>query len=227
MILFLNLIINPESQRHFDSIIIERIRGDLTLPYLSLHAKETIPDLNKFTHLIISGSELSAAVDNPSDKYVFSIIGHFINYNKPVLGICYGHQLLAKFLAGNEHCRKAVKPEFGWKELELRSDHLFKDLSHSVFLLSHYDEVFALPDNFRILGTSSDCSVQAFRYQDKPFWGVQFHPEYQFEDGNRLITRHFNETPEDSVHYQNDLSPGMKTENSLKIFRNFFTWNTP
>lgn len=221
MLLFLNWIINASSREYFDEIIIPRILGDSDLPSQVIHPGECVPDLYACHYLIISGSELSAARPNPADEQLYNILEHFLTAEKPVLGICYGHQMLAKALAGEQACRRAARPEFGWRKLTLVDNPLFHGLQNHVFLVSHYDEVCNLPPDFRIIASSPDCTIHAFQYSNNPFWGVQFHPEYQLEDGNRLIARHFRDEPDSRAFAHNDLLPGTDTSGSLQIFRNF------
>jgi GMP synthase (glutamine-hydrolysing) len=137
---------------------------------------------------------------------------------KPVLGICYGHQFLAKVLAGPGHVRRAATPEFGFLDLRLGSNPLFQGLSESLVMASHFDEVCDLPREFRILAASPDCAVHAFQYRDLPVWGVQFHPEYGAEEGDRIWREVFSATPERIPPAPAD--PDRMDANYL-IFKNF------
>jgi GMP synthase-like glutamine amidotransferase len=131
-----------------------------------------------FTHLILSGSEASTTVEQPWDQALEGLVRAFVEAGRPVLGICYGHQFLAKVLAGSGHVRRAKMPEFGWLAPSLKPNPLFHGLETPLFMVCHYDEVFDLPTGFRVLASTEHCAVQAFQYLDLPVWGVQFHPEY-------------------------------------------------
>lgn len=131
-----------------------------------------------YTHLILSGSEASTTEAQPWDKPLAELVRRFVAAGRPVLGICYGHQFLAKALAGPGHVRRAEKPEFGWLRPRMAASQLFQGLVEPEFMVCHYDEVCDLPAEFRVLASSEACAVHAFQYRDLPVWGVQFHPEY-------------------------------------------------
>ena len=93
------------------------------------------------------------------------------------------------------HVRKAARPEFGFLDLRLAPNPLFRDLPESLVMASHFDEAFDLPGAFKVLAASPDCAVHAFQYRDLPVWGVQFHPEYGAEEGDRIWKEVFCHTP--------------------------------
>lgn len=145
------------------------------LPVAELSKAGAVED---YTHLVLSGSEASTTEEQPWDRELSEFVHRFIAAGKPILGICYGHQFLAKTLAGPGHVRRASKPEFGWLRPRLEASPLFHGLSEPEFMACHYDEAFDLPAEFKVLASSEDCAVHAFQYRDLPVWGVQFHPEY-------------------------------------------------
>ena len=63
-------------------------------------------DLSGYSHLVISGSVASATEAQPWDQPLGGLVRQFVAARKPVLGICYGHQFLAKVLAGPRHVRR-------------------------------------------------------------------------------------------------------------------------
>jgi GMP synthase-like glutamine amidotransferase len=175
----------------------------------------------EYSHLLITGSSLSASQGSEFDEIIIKIIQYFIKIQKPILGICHGHQMIARALAGNETCRKAKTPEFGWKKMQIKDNPLFKGISNPVFLESHYDEVCNLSDEFKIIATNQDCDIQAFQYKNLPVWGVQFHPEMQFENGSTMVKNHLLEFPKDKQFYKNELDNKEQIEQSFLIFKNF------
>ncbi len=109
----------------------------------------------------------------------------------PILGICAGHQFMAKHLGGD--AGPAEVPEFGKSLLTVhRPDDLFEGLPASFEVwVSHNDEVSVLPKEFVILASSPNCKVQAMRSLRQPLFGLQFHPEVEDTQHGQDIFRNF------------------------------------
>jgi len=112
----------------------------------------------------------------------------------PTLGICGGHQLIAKAFggtvgllggaAGSGPCyTPALARERGPVELDVVADDaLCAGLARPTFMQSHREEVRELPPGFRVLLSGGASRVQAMRHQRLPVWGVQFHPERKWRE---------------------------------------------
>jgi len=226
MLLILNTIINIEKRKKYD-LIFSNIFNNLKYDSEICYPHEEIKDsrLSRYSHLLITGSEQFASVDNENDKQIFDIIRYFLKHRKSILGICYGHQILAKAILGNKACRKTEKPEFGWKKVKLDSNPLFKGIENPVFYESHYDEVCNLTDEFRVIALNDDCPIQAFQYKNRPVWGVQFHPEVDYKTGEYAFRQRFLENPELKKYFKNELINTQQIEQNFKIFRNFIKIN--
>lgn len=109
----------------------------------------------------------------------------------PVLGICYGHQLIAHVLGGR--VIEAPKPEFGPAMLQvLEHDTLFEGLPERFTVwMSHNDEVEMLPPGFVQLARSEDCEFQAMRDLSGKIYGVQFHAEVEHTEHGKEILLNF------------------------------------
>jgi len=109
----------------------------------------------------------------------------------PILGLCAGHQYMARFFGGE--AKPAEKPEFGKVELKIvKNDELFEGVPEkSIVWESHNDEVSKIPENFELLASSEDCKVQAMKYKNKPFYGLQFHPEVEHTEYGEQIFKNF------------------------------------
>lgn len=109
----------------------------------------------------------------------------------PILGICAGHQFMARFFGGEVKPSKI--PEFGKVELVLlQDDGLFAGVpKKSVVWESHNDEVTMLPKEFVRLAESENCKIQAMRATKKPFYGLQFHPEVEHTEYGEQIFKNF------------------------------------
>ena len=161
-----------------------------------VHEGAYLPQLNKISAAIITGSH-----DNITDKLPWmETIGQWLveasQKQLPILGICFGHQLLAHALGGKVGFNPA-----GW-ELGYVSVYLKKivreDILFSIFpsdvktLVSHAQSVLDLPAGARSLARSSQEEHQAIHFGNYT-WGVQFHPEFNCDITRSYITHHRND----------------------------------
>jgi GMP synthase (glutamine-hydrolysing) len=110
----------------------------------------------------------------------------------PVLGICVGHQFLARHFGAE--VEKAPAPEFGRVDLEvLAPTHpLFVGLPGRFSVWgNHNDQVAAPPAGWSLLARSESCAVEAMAHPTRPYWGVQFHPEVEHTEHGTEIFRRF------------------------------------
>ncbi|WP_297056258.1 glutamine-hydrolyzing GMP synthase [Thermosulfurimonas sp.] len=111
----------------------------------------------------------------------------------PVLGICYGMQLMAHLLGGR--VERSVKREYGPAELRVLSvEDLFAGLDPSRSFrvwMSHGDRIEVLPPGFVPLAESENSPYAAMRHKEKPLFGVQFHPEVAHTEIGREVLANF------------------------------------
>jgi GMP synthase (glutamine-hydrolysing) len=111
----------------------------------------------------------------------------------PLLGVCYGLQLIAHHLGGV--IEKSNDREYGRTLLKIeRDDSLFADLEggvERVVWMSHGDRILRFPAGFEVLATSDASPFAAVRHQERPIWGVQFHPEVVHTDGGGTMLANF------------------------------------
>ncbi|MBN1901844.1 glutamine-hydrolyzing GMP synthase [Candidatus Sumerlaeota bacterium] len=109
----------------------------------------------------------------------------------PILGICYGMQLMAYLLDGK--ITRGNTREYGRSEIRIQSDSaLFKGIPDgNTVWMSHGDSVGKVPSGFRILAGSHDCPVTAMGHKTKPLFGVQFHPEVHHTQNGLRILKNF------------------------------------
>ena len=142
--------------------------------------EEPAPAIDGFGAAIVFGAE--AQVDQeeafPWLRPEKRVVGELLARGTPVLGVCFGSQLLAE-LAGAE-VRRAAEPEIGWHEVELTpegsADPLLGFLPERFESLQWHHYEWLLPAGAVGLARSARC-LQAFRLEGRPVWGVQFHPE--------------------------------------------------
>ncbi len=137
--------------------------------------------------VIISGGPRSVT-EAASPRIHLSIL----TMGVPILGICYGHQLLAATMPGG-----VVKPsysrEYGFAKLKIDAPgDLFEGVpASSDVWVSHGDSVEKLPDGFDVLGSTEDCAVAAMTHRAKNIYGVQFHPEVTHTEFGQRILENF------------------------------------
>jgi len=134
--------------------------------------------------IILSGGPSSVYADgSPHTTFKVSELGI------PVLGICYGLQLIA--YQENGTVDRAAKREFGRAELIIdKNDDLLKDVTqNSIVWMSHGDALTEPPENFEIIGHSGNSPICAIRSKDRKIFGVQFHPEVHHSvEGNKILS---------------------------------------
>ena len=109
----------------------------------------------------------------------------------PILGICYGSQLMTYMLDGK--VTPADKREYGKTEINLDSSSaIFKDVEENTIVwMSHTDYVEKLPSNFKVVATSKTCPTAAIENADKKLYGVQFHPEVNHTPKGMIMLKNF------------------------------------
>ncbi len=108
----------------------------------------------------------------------------------PILGICYGAQLMSHVLGGK--VISATAREYGQFEIEMKSSKIFEGISTpNVCLMSHTDKIVELPEGFRVIATTANCPVAAYENEEKKFYGVQFHPEVNHTRFGKELLKNF------------------------------------
>ena len=170
----------------YTQLIARRVRENKVyseiLPY-----NVTIDQIREFEPkgIILSGGPSRVSVkDAPfPDKEIF-------NLGVPVLGICYGMQLMADSLGGK--VGRAAKREYGRAELLIdNSTNLFRGLSskrHNVVWMSHGDKIRKQPEGFSVIAHTDNSPIAAMADKERRFYALQFHPEVAHtEHGNKIL----------------------------------------
>ena len=175
------LIIDFGSQ--YTQLIARRVR-ELNV-YCEIHPfnKSNEVALDSFIGVILSGSPCSV-LDEEAPDVALEVFG-----NLPLLGVCYGAQLLAKKMGGK--VAKSAHREYGRANLNQVKD--VTDLLSQVNVgstvwMSHGDTIVKLPEVFEQIASTENIPVAAFKWKDRPVYGIQFHPEVTHsEQGKQLI----------------------------------------
>lgn len=132
----------------------------------------SVDELRDYKGVILSGGPASvhAADSFQCDTRVFDL-------GVPVLGICYGHQLIAHQLGGQVD--KGKVREYGHANINFTERKgIFENLEENEDVwMSHFDQVVKLPLGFKVVGATEDCPVAAMVNTERSIFGIQFHPE--------------------------------------------------
>ena len=167
----------------FTQLIARRLR-EMNV-YCEIHPFNKIPEITAdIKGVILSGSPHSVRQENPLNPNLDGIKGKL-----PLLGICYGAQLLAHFYGGE--VGKSNSREYGRANLSFVEDNnpLFKDISNeSQVWMSHADTILKVPESYNIIASTHDVKVAGFAINNEQTWGIQFHPEvFHSTEGATLL----------------------------------------
>ena len=184
---FFDSVIVLDFGSQYSELIARRVR-ELNV-YSELVSYRTTPEHIK--KLAPKGIILSGGPNSVYDKGAPDCDPKIFELGIPILGVCYGMQLMAKVMGGD--VIKADKHEYGKAILEVNpKDKLFLDLeSKFVSWMSHGDSVTALPEGFIISAKTKNTSCAAISNHDKKLYGVQFHPEVIHTMNGLEILRNF------------------------------------
>ncbi len=165
-------------------------------PSLNIHTYQVFRDeLPGSTHdidgIIITGSSKEVYDNEVWIQSLEKFINRARTQNIPILGVCFGHQIIAQ-ASGGKVMKNPKGREVGTKNVQLtqygKTDPLFAGLSSTIDVQeSHQSVVVQLPQNAQLLAENV-FGIQAFRLQNEPTWGVQFHPEVTPETLKKVVT---------------------------------------
>ena len=184
----LNKILIIDFGSQFTQLIARRIRELGVFSEIISHKKIKNKDIDNFTKgIILSGGPLNVYEIN---KYTFD--KKITEKGVPILGICFGHQILSKLNGGK--VKQSKHREFGLANIFKKKDSLLmkncfnKKKSIKVWM-SHADQVSKLPKNFNVIASTQNSKFAIVENKSKNLYGVQFHPEVTHtENGKKLIS---------------------------------------
>lgn len=147
--------------------------------------------IQKIKEKNIKGIILSGGPSSVYDDQAPKVGKEILELGVPVLGICYGLQLISALYGGK--ISPAEKKEYGLATLHI-SDHndLFKEVGKSSSVwMSHGDKVIELPESFKTIALTKNSAFAAIRHNTKPIYGLQFHPEVVHSVDGQTILRNF------------------------------------
>jgi len=154
---------------------------------------EIYPGLSEFpsSNKKIQGIILSGSPSSSRDRTFPRPARDWLHSGIPVLGICYGMQVMTAILGGAVGV--GTEREFGESEITLvKKSLLFHGLPHRLQVwMSHSDLVTKLPDKFTVLAESGDLPIAAMGDPSRDFYGIQFHPEVSHTPSGKIILANF------------------------------------
>ena len=183
----LNKILIIDFGSQFTQLIARRIRESGVYSEIISHKKVKNKNIdNSIKGIILSGGPLNVYQIN---KYSFD--KRIIENQIPVLGICFGHQILSKLTGGR--VKQSKYREFGLANIRKKRESIliknfFNKKNINKVWMSHADQVSKLPKNFNVIASSQNSKFAIIENKKKNFYGVQFHPEVTHtENGKKLI----------------------------------------
>jgi len=209
----------------FDAWVINFLgKTDKNIKIIHILKNQKLPSLQSAAAFIITGShsmvseELNWSVE--LERYIRKIASKKI----PLLGICYGHQLIAKALGGKSDFNKKGK-EIGRvkikRTINSSNDPLFKGFPRQFYAFeTHYQSAVKLPSKAVVLASNYKEQHQAVRFT-KYIWGVQFHPEFNVNIMKEYIINQEDELIKSGISLKKLLEKVDKCDISNKILSNF------
>lgn len=172
----------------YNQLIARRVRSEQVyaeiIPYNKI-TPEKIKE-NGYKGIIFTGGP-NSVYDETSPHYTADILDLGI----PILGICYGHQLMA-FMAGGEITSAEDSSEYGKTLVTVEENILFNGFPEkSVCWMSHTDYVKIVPKGFKIIAHTEKCPCAAICDENRKLFGVQFHPEVTHTDFGKQMLHNF------------------------------------
>ena len=212
--------------RMFDSLF-SQIDGDFEVSYYFVIDNQFPENISECDAYMTSGSQFGANDDLPWIKNLIKFIQDLYHANKCFIGICFGHQLIAKALGG-----KVDKSNKGWgvgvhsSQIINKPAWMTEGIDNVDLIVSHQDQISQLPDDSKILSRNDFCPFSMIQVGDS-FIGLQGHPEFTHQYSDCLMEIRKDRIPSDIIS-KGKLSLKMKT-NSKEITQsliNFILWHS-
>ena len=172
----------------YNQLIARRVREQSIYAEIKPYNKITVDQIvsEGYRGVIFTGGP-NSVFDPLSPHYDPAILDAGV----PLLGICYGCQLIAH-MAGGVVSSADNSSEYGKIELDIRDHALFEDIpGRSVCWMSHHDYISEAPDGFSVIASTDKCPVAAMCDDSRRIYGVQFHPEVTHTEYGRQILHNF------------------------------------
>lgn len=172
----------------YNQLIARRVREEHVYAEIIPYNKITVDEIKKkgYKGVIFTGGP-NSVYDESSPHYDREIL----NIGIPILGICYGMQLMA-YMAGGKVLKAEKSSEYGKTIVNTSENILFKDVPpQSVCYMSHTDFIEKEPGGFKTIASTDRCPAAAMCDEERNLYGVQFHPEVTHTVYGKTIIKNF------------------------------------
>jgi len=183
--------------------------------------EQRLPHPEALAGLVVTGSPHSVTDREPWVLSGEAYLRGVVEMGLPVLGVCFGHQMLAQALGGRVE-RNPRGREIGTVELTLQADDpLFRNEERPYWVnMSHLDSVVERPPNAELLGATKLDPHAALRFAERA-WGVQFHPEFDREIIGHYAIRRSEALIEEGLDPQAVTEAAMDAPAGARVLRRF------
>lgn len=217
----------PSDEFDYTALLAEQFseRTDATVRFedFPVHDNE-IPEHVSYDAMIVTGSKYHVYTRQRWVQESQMVLRAALADEVPILGICYGHQLLADTLGGT--VEKMDEREMGYRQIEKTEAGQDSDLLNRLddpfmAFTSHQDTVTTRPDDTTVLA-ENEYGIQALRSEIFPAWGIQFHPEYTEQMAQRLLeNKDLEKTERDTIEATFTENRIEQARRSRQIFDSF------
>jgi GMP synthase (glutamine-hydrolysing) len=177
---------------------------------------------------------LSGSVANPGDPYAWitpleELLRTCADRSLPMLGSCFGSQILATALCGQGQVFRRSSCALGYSDIFLNhsepDDPLLKGLGKSVrIFVWHNIQVKSSHPDMRVLGYNTDCSNHIWRYRSLPIWGIQGHPELDPASAQSMLSRYHRFFEKEGVSVTDLIKSVEPNTEAIRLFKNFIDY---
>jgi GMP synthase-like glutamine amidotransferase len=173
--------------------------------------------------MVISGSPASAVDDAPWILAELALIEQAEQRQMPVLGVCFGAQLLGRVYYGQTAVQRSRQVELGWYQVcrTGQDDPLFAGLPEQFSSFQFHLEEVLPQSGMRVLAYSAGVAVQAFRIGTEPVWGTQFHFEVTPQAGRDFLRKTRRVYEPHGFRYEAMIAGAQPTEVAPQLLCNF------
>jgi GMP synthase (glutamine-hydrolysing) len=198
--------------------------GGADLLQIDVFRYQRLPVVEEIAGIVITGSASMVSAQQDWSEHTAEWLARAVQKDVPVLGVCYGHQLLAHALGG------LVGPNPAGRQIGTIKAHMLEGSDSDPLLghlprtfaaqTSHLEAVLKLPADAQRLATSALDANFAIRFADQA-WGVQFHPEFSRQVMSKYIIYRANQLRKEGINPEDLLDQTAATSEAQSLLRNF------